>query len=193
MAILKNIKRVDITELDPATGAVKSETPIKKTIKTAEEAELKALISEGGEDILRTDDLILAIVRTPDLLYGYDVTFKDNEFDETVAGLVQGYKVTKTGSSSDGSEKIKLSTPMMSEGNMAKPFKMEIYVGNYSGDSLVNYVKITLNKCEGKFSDMKIGKEFFSPEFNIKARENTKAKLPTQEIDFIDKLPDELV
>ena len=40
---------------------------------------------------------------------------------------------------------------------------------------------------------MKIGKEFFSPEFNIKARENTKAKLPTQEIDFIDKLPDELV
>ena len=28
MAILKNIKRVDITELDPATGAVKSETPI---------------------------------------------------------------------------------------------------------------------------------------------------------------------
>ena len=74
-----------------------------------------------------------------------------------MAGIVQGYKVTKTGSSSDGSEKIKLSTPMMSEGNMAKPFKMEIYVGNYSGDSLVNYVKITLNKCEGKFSDMKIG------------------------------------
>jgi len=190
VAILKNIKRVDITELDPATGAVKAESPIKKTIKTAEEAELKALISEGEEEILRSDEIILAIVRTPDLLYGYDVTFKDNKFDETAAGIVQGYKITKTGSGE--TEKIKLSTPMMSEGSLAKPFKMEIYVGNYSGDSLVNYVKITLNKCEGKFSDMKIGKEFFSPEFNIKARENTKAKLPTQEIDFVDELPAEL-
>lgn len=191
MAILKNIKRTDITELDPDTGEVKATDPIKKTIKTAEEAELKALISEGEEDILRTDDLILAIVRTDDLLYGFDITFKDNTFDETVAGLVQGYKITKTGET--GKEKTTLSTPMMSEGNIAKPFKMEIYVGNYSGDALINYVKITLNKCIGKFTDMKVGKSFYAPEFSIKARENTKASLPIQSIDFVDALPAELV
>lgn len=190
MAILNRVKRVDITELDPITGEVKTESPIKKTIKTAEEAELKALISEGEEEILRSDEMILAVIRTPDLLYGYDITFKDNVFDETVAGLVAGYKVTKTGSS--GSEKTTLSTPMMSEGNIGKPFRMDLYVANYSGDSIVNYVKITLNKCEGKFPDMKIGKEFFAPEFNIKARENTKASLPIQSIDYVDVLPEVL-
>ena len=184
MAILYNIKKVVLTELDPATGKAKT-SGVVSHIKTAQKAELEPVLSEGEEDILRSDTNILAVVRTDDLIYGYDVKLTDNQFDDTVAGLVAGYKVES--GTLDSTKK--LSTPMMSEGNVAKPFKLEIYVANYSGDAIVNYAKVTLNKCTGKFPTMTVGDGFFAPEFEIKARENTKAQLPIKEIEFVEELP----
>ena len=186
MAILYNIKKVVLTELDPATGAPKAEGGVKATIETAQKAELEPVLSEGEEDILRAPDKILAVVRTDDLIYGYDVKLTDNTFSADVAGLVAGYKVTK-GNGSD--TKDNYSTPMVSEGFTGKPFKLEIYVANYSGDSIVDYAKVTLNKCIGKFPTMSIGDGFYAPEFEIKARENSAAKLPIKEITFVDEIP----
>ena len=182
MAILYNIKKAVITELDPSTGKPKADGVVAH-IKTAQKAELEPVLSEGEEDILRNDVSILAVVRTDDLIYGYDIKLTDNQFDDTMAGLVAGYKVEKAAGTN------KLSTPMMSEGNVAKPFKLELYVANYSGDSIVNYAKVTLNKCTGKFPTMTVGDGFFAPEFEIKAREKTKANLPIKEIEFVDTLP----
>lgn len=186
MAILYNIKKVVLTELDPATGAPKADGGVKATIETAQKAELEPVLSEGDEDVLRAPDKILAVVRTDDLIYGYDVKLTDNTFNDEVAGLVAGYKVTK-GNGSD--TKDKYATPMVSEGFTGKPFKLDIYVANYSGDAIVNYAKVTLNKCIGKFPTMSIGDGFYAPEFEIKARENTKAGLPIKEITFVDELP----
>lgn len=186
MAILYNIKKVVLTELDPATGAPKAEGGVKATIETAQKAELEPVLSEGEEDILRAPEKILAVVRTDDLIYGYDVKLTDNTFGPEVAGLVAGYKVTK----GDGSTtKDKYATPMMTEGFTGKPFKLDIYVANYSGDAIVDYAKVTLNKCIGKFPTMSIGDGFYAPEFEIKARENTKASLPIKEITFVDSIP----
>ena len=182
MAILYNIKKAVITELDPSTGKPKADGVVAH-IKTAQKAELEPVLSEGEEDILRNDVSILAVVRTDDLIYGYDIKLTDNQFDDTMAGLVAGYKVEKAAGTN------KLSTPMMSEGNVAKPFKLELYVANYSGDSIVNYAKVTLNKCTGKFPTVTVGDGFFAPEFEIKAREITKANLPIKEIEFVDTLP----
>ena len=186
MEILYNIERVDLTELDPSTGKPASgAAAIKTTIKTAKEAKLAAVISEGSEEILRNATNILAVVREDDLLYGYDLTFTDNTFDIKAAQLVAGY-VKSTAESAGESD---LQTPLMSEGNKGKPFMAEIYVANYQGDSIKNYCKITLNKCIGKFPDMTVGSEFFAPEFEIKARENTKANLPIKNIAWVDTLP----
>lgn len=186
MEILYNIERVDLTELDPSTGKPATGTDaIKTTIKTAKEAKLAAVISEGAEEILRNATSILAVVREDDLLYGYDFTFTDNTFDIKAAQLVAGY----VKSTADAAGETDLQTPMMSEGNKGKPFKCDIYVANYEGDSIKNYCKITLNKCLGKFPDMTVGSEFFAPEFSIKARENTKAKLPIKNIAWVDSLP----
>ena len=186
MAILYNIKKVVLTELDPATGAPKAEGGVKATIETAQKAELEPVLSEGEEDILRAPEKILAVVRTDDLIYGYDVKLTDNTFSAEVAGLVAGYKVTK----GSNSQKDKYATPMVSEGFTGKPFKLDIYVANYSGDAIVDYAKVTLNKCIGKFPTMSIGDGFYAPEFEIKARENTKASLPIKEITFVDSLPE---
>lgn len=183
MAILYNIKKVVLTELDPATGKPKASGGVVCHIKTASKAELEPVLSEGEEDVLRSPEQILAVVRTDDLIYGYDVKLTDNTFDAKAAGLIAGYKVT----GQDSSEKWE--TPMMTEGFTGKPFKTDIYVANYSGDSIVNYCMITLNKCIGKFPNMTIGDGFYAPEFEIKARENTKASLPIQTISFVDELP----
>ena len=185
MAILYNIKKVVLTELDPKTGAPKASDGVKATIETAQKAELEPVLSEGDEDVLRAPEKILAVVRTDDLIYGYDVKLTDNTFGPEVAGLVAGYKVTKGGAS----QKDKYATPMMNEGFTGKPFKLDIYVANYSGDAIVDYAKITLNKCIGKFPTMSIGDGFYAPEFEIKARENTKAGLPIKEITFVDEIP----
>ena len=185
MAILYNIKKVVLTELDPKTGAPKASDGVKATIQTAQKAELEPVLSEGEEDVLRAPEKILAVVRTDDLIYGYDVKLTDNTFSADVAGLVAGYKVTK-GSSG---QKDKYATPMVSEGFTGKPFKLDIYVANYSGDAIVDYAKVTLNKCIGKFPTMSIGDGFYAPEFEIKARENSAAKLPIKEITFVDEIP----
>ena len=185
MAILYNIKKVVLTELDPKTGAPKASDGVKATIETAQKAELEPVLSEGEEDVLRAPEKILAVVRTDDLIYGYDVKLTDNTFSADVAGLVAGYKVTK----GSNSQKDKYTTPMVSEGFTGKPFKLEIYVANYSGDSIVDYAKVTLNKCIGKFPTMSIGDGFYAPEFEIKARENSAAKLPIKEITFVDEIP----
>ena len=185
MAILYNIKKVVLTELDPKTGAPKASDGVKATISTAQKAELEPVLSEGEEDVLRAPDKILAVVRTDDLIYGYDVKLTDNTFSADVAGLVAGYKVTK----GSNSQKDKYATPMVSEGFTGKPFKLDIYVANYSGDAIVDYAKVTLNKCIGKFPTMSIGDGFYAPEFEIKARENSAAKLPIKEITFVDEIP----
>lgn len=186
--ILYNIARVDLTELDPATGKPKVASPLKATIKTAKTAKLSAVVSEGDEEILRTFEKILAVVRSDDLLYGYDLTLTDNTFDINAAKLVAGY----VDSTATGKGENDLQTPMMSDGNQGKPFMAEIYIANYEGDSIKNYCKITLNKCIGKFPDMEIGDDFYAPEFEIKARENTKAKLPIQNIAWVNALPADL-
>ena len=187
MDVLYGIKKVILTELDPLTQQPKLESPIKCTITTAESCELEPVVSEGSEEVARTEDKILAIVRTPDLLYGYDVTFKDNTFESTVTSLIGGLKVTP---GDDEETEDTISTPMMSEGSTMKPFRLEMYVANYEGDSIKNYVKITLNNCSGKAPKFSVGKEFYAPEFEIKAREATKAKLPIKTITYVDSLPE---
>ena len=182
--ILYGIKRAVLTELDPATGLPKEQGKVA-VIKTAEEASLSPVFSEGAEEILRNDTNILAIVRSDDLLYGYDFTFKDNQFDLDSAQLLGGYEVE------EGENGSIVKTPMLSQGSTTHPFRMELYVASYDMDAIVGYVKITLNKCFGKFPEMTIGKEFFAPEFEVKARENSAANLPILSMEEITELPEE--
>lgn len=185
--ILYNIKRVVINELDEKTGLeVVGSNPI--FIKTAEEAKLKALISKGDEKILRTDDEILATASTPDLVYGYDLEFKDNKFSINFLSLVEGGKIRYD--EKETSKIVGYDSPMMSDGYLSKPFKTSIYVEEKIGASVVGYVVFILNYCIGKAIDFEFKKgEFYSPTFAIEAKENTIAQKPVKSIDFVKELP----
>jgi hypothetical protein len=182
--ILYGIKRVVIKELDPTTQLPKA-SGIECTIETAQEAELEPVVSAGDEQVHRDDDKVLAVVRTEDLLYGYNLKLIDASFDVTVASLIEGGTIRKD---LDGNV-IGYDSPMLKDGVTMKPFLTEIYVANYEGDSIKNYVKVTLNNCLGKAPKLTFKKEFFAPEFEIKAREATKADKPVKSIDYLDALP----
>ena len=182
--ILYGVKLLVLEELDEKTQLPKT-GGVKCYATTGKSAELEPVVSEGEEKIARSDTQILAIVRTPDLLYGYDIKLVDNTFDVNVAALIGGGAV-KTGE--DGSI-IGYDSSMLADGATMKPFRATLYVANYMGESIVNYVEITLNKCEGKAPSIKVGDEFFAPEFNIKAREATKAGLPVKSVKYVDELP----
>lgn len=189
MAILYGVKKVVITEIDPTTEKPKAESPKVATITTADNCECEAVLAEGGEEVLRTDDRILAIVDIDELPYGYNVKLKDNTMSASAISMVTGMSESTATDASVSDEK-KLALAMMADGNDAQSlFKLEIYIANYKGSSIVNYAKITFNKCKGKPLNLTVGKEFFAPELEIKAREATKANLPIMEIDFVQGLP----
>lgn len=183
--VLYGVKLVVLEEIDSATQ-LPVENGIKCRINTAESAEMEAVTSEGEEEVARTDERILAIVRTPDLLYGYDVTLTDNTFDASVAALIEGGVIE---TDEDGNI-IGYRSPFISEGSTnMKPFRANIYVANYEGDSIKNYVVITLNNCSGSAPGMNAAKEFYAPEYTIKAREATKAGLPIKSLSYATELP----
>ncbi|KEH91683.1 hypothetical protein Z962_p0060 (plasmid) [Clostridium botulinum C/D str. BKT12695] len=186
--ILYNVKKVVLTPLDETTGM-----PLKDgkliNIQCDSEAELDPEISQGQEKQLRDDEKILATASTPDLLYGYKLKLKNTTFELTVAALIEGGTIRYA--KDDPSKIVGYDTPMLDEGCKLKPFKTEVYVANYEGEDIKNYAKITLNKCKGKAFKMAFKKDFFSPEFEIKCRENTKAKLPIKSVDFVDSLPED--
>lgn len=181
--ILYGVVRVELEELDPTTD-LPIEGGAKVIMDTAESVSLEAVISEGVEENKRNDKRILAIVRTPDLLYGYDVTYTENTFTPSLAALIEGGHVTIE----DG-EVVAYDTAMIAEGSTLKPFRLSMYVANYEGDSIKNYVVITLNKCSGTAPGFNAAKEFYAPEYTIKAREATKAGLPIKGMKYVDALP----
>lgn len=192
MAILYGVKKVVITELEKTTEMPASQSPKQAEIKTAEEIECEPIVSEGDEEILRNDDSLLAVVNTDDILYGYNLTLKDNTFGAIVASIICGMEVGTATDTADKEAK-KLSTPMIGTVGANKLFKIDIYVANYKGASIVNYCKLTFNKCKGSALAFKAGKEFSAPEFAIKSREATIANKPIMEIDFVKTLPADLV
>lgn len=183
--VLYGVKLVVLEEIDPTTQLPVVDG-IKCRINTAESAEMEPVTSEGEESVARTDDRILAIVRTPDLLYGYDVTLTDNTFDASVAALIEGGIIEKDANGNT----IGYRSPFISEGSTnMKPFRTLVYVANYEGDSIKNYVVITLNNCSGSAPGMNAAKEFYAPEYTIKAREATKAGLPIKSLSYVNELP----
>ncbi|MBB6716271.1 hypothetical protein [Clostridium gasigenes] len=186
--ILYNVKRVVLTPLDEITGLPLASGK-KINIECDSEVEVDPEISQGQEKQLRDDEKILATASTPDLLYGYKLKLKNTTLELTVAALIEGGTIRYSAEAGHETEIVGYDTPMLAEGSKIKSFKAEVFVANYEGGDIKNYAKITFNKCTGKAFKMSLKKDFFAPEFEIKCRENTKAKLPIKSMDFIATLP----
>jgi hypothetical protein len=156
--VLYGVKLVVLEEIDKLTQ-LPFPGGVVCRVNTAESCEMEAVTSEGAEEHARSDDRILAIVRTPDLLYGYDITFTDNTFDAEIFALIEGGVPSRD----SGGNITGYRSPLLSEGaSNLKRFRMTVYVANYEGDSIRNYIKIVMNNCSGQAPAFNASKEFYS-------------------------------
>lgn len=190
--ILYDIAMAVITQLDEKTGLVASAVPkivMNSSEKDMMEADLSPVVSKGNEKILRSKKKILADVQEDDLLYGYNLKFKNVVLNLQAAALFEGGKIRYSTETGHENEIVGYDMPMLSEGMTTKPFMMELYIANYEGNSIMGYNKITMNWCKGTPMKMSFKKDFFTPEFDIECRENTLAKKTVKAVDLVKELP----
>lgn len=137
-------------------------------IRTASEATLKASVDSGEDKPLRKGNRLLARSKTDDLIKGYDVELSDLlVYPEVVALLDGGAVVTETG----GGFKS-YTGPVAGKEVVKTPFTLEIYCANKdTGNTIVNYLKLTLTGCRGKGAvewSIKDG-DFYAPKYTIES------------------------
>lgn len=187
--ILYNVKRVEIEDLDPATGVPPLESAKKYVIKCDSEVGLEPEILEGEKKTLRDSTKLLAQAKEEDLLSAMNLKLTTCRFMAEVLPIIQGGAL-KMGTELNSSKIVGYSAPTGEEAVAnKKDFKTTIYVENREGDDIVNYVKFTFYKCRGSIMKFDFKKEFFAPEIDIRCTENKKIKKPIYEFDYIDKLP----
>lgn len=184
---LYNVVRVEIEELDPTTMDVK-EGGEKYIIDCDSEIGLDPQINEGKKTVLRDAKRILAQAAEEDLLEAMNLKLTTVKFPAAVLPIIQGG--TLRYDASEPKKVVGYDAPTMAEGATNKKYiKVSAYVENYEGESVINYVKFTFPKCRGKILKLDLKKEFFAPEFDVRATENTKLGKSCYSFDYIDALP----
>lgn len=186
---LYNVKRVIVEELDPTTWDVKTGgIPLK--ISCDSTIGMEPEINEGEKKTLRDTEKIIAQAKDEDLLEALNLKLTTCRLPVELIPIVQGG--TLRYSAEDGQEKkvVGYDAPKTKDGNKNKKyFKVTAYVENYEGEAVINYVKFTFWKCKGSILSFDLKKEFFTPEFNIRATENTTLDKPPYSFDYVDSLP----
>ncbi|WP_238884525.1 hypothetical protein [Clostridium sp. YIM B02551] len=184
---LYNVVRVDIEELDSTTFDVKTDGK-KIKIDCDSEIGLDPQINEGKKNTLRDSKKILAQAEDEDLLEALGLKLTSVKFPVQAMPLVQGGTIRYD--EADPNKIVGYDAATMAEGVANKRFlKVTAYVENYEGEAVLNYVKFTFWKCKGTPIKFDLKKEFFAPEFNLTAKENSKLKKPIYSIDYVDLLP----
>lgn len=182
--ILYNVKKVQIQELDPVTMDVKAEADVIEIVCDSEIG-LEPVLNEGSKAVLRDATKILALAQEDDLLESMNLKLTTVKLPVIALPIIQGGKV-RMGTADTADEIVGYDAPTMEEGSTQKKyFKLTIYVPNYQGEEIVNYVKFTFPKCRGTLINLNFRKEFFAPEFDIKATDNTKLKKPVYSFDYV--------
>lgn len=185
--ILYNVKRVEIEELDMLTGDIKVAGQ-KFILSCDSEIGLDPEINEGKKQVLRDATRILAQTKEEDLLESMKLKLTSVKFPVAALPIIQGGTIRF-----DATDKLKIvgyDAPTMAEGSKnKKSFRLTAYVENYEGEAVVNYVKFSFWKCKGKPIKLDFKKDFFAPEFEITATENTKLKKSAYSFDYVDTLP----
>lgn len=180
-ALLYNIVVVVAEELDPDTYLPYPDG-IYHRMNCARTATINPLYSSGDETVVRQDMIILDDFRTPDLLYGYQITLEDTYLNDEFLQLIEG------GTRPYNQYRM----PRLEDGFVSKPFRLTLWVENYDGASVVNYIMLRYNFCYGRLDTTTLGGNFYMPQFLIEAREPTMvAGLPIRDVFYTTYLPDD--
>lgn len=191
MGVLYGCKRLDITPLNPdGTVDDNAETVV---IDVPQECSCEPQITEGNVAELRGGDGLIAVIEDEDILTGINFTFTNAELaPEEVRAIAGNGQIIFDADSNP----VGFKTPTIRQQQQDKtPFKAELYVslyeqGSQSTSARKGFVRFTLNFCKGTIPTFTAtDRDFLTPEFTVKSRENISQAKPALEWELVPNLP----
>ena len=158
-----NVERVKITT---------DETTARTFVfKTSTQATFTPSTSAGVEKEQRIKNTLMGLIKTEDLVKGYDIELQDQRLIMDVFALIDGGTVT-TGSGSGEAGWTKYSAPQAGSEVARTPFTMELYTSDRGTDgAAIEYYCWKFTKCKGK--PVTVGAqddEFYTIGYTIESR-----------------------
>lgn len=189
---LRGVKGAILVPLNP-DGSMPA-TPERHPIKTTQNVGVELEVVEGESSELRGGDQLLALVEEEDYVVGANITLTDARFDAKAAVIIGGGQLITVDDGTGNQEIVGYVAPTLEEQAQRTPFQLEVYVANYNKSGGVDgWLKYTFPFCKGRSPNIEHqDREWGTPEFEIKARENPATGESVYRKEFIDQLPPEL-
>jgi hypothetical protein len=182
MDILYGCKLMIVKEIDPSTGLEKTSGKTAR-FETPQQCGINHQWIEGQRTELRGGDRLLSTVEEPASLIGVELSFSNATLPgEALALLAGGTYQNK-----------KYSAPRL--GEEPSPVIVELYVakyeeGNNDTSGITGYRKWTFWNATGRVPNYTAqDRNFITPQFTIRAKENVKADKPVYEWEDTTSLP----
>lgn len=183
--VLYGVYRVFLQEIDPETE-LPLEGGVQLQIDCAESITVDPQTDDGTSEILRckSTNRILAYRTTPDVVYAYEITLTDNQFDAEILALLSDSVIVYD---TDGTTVIGVDAGAFAgtEEAATKYFRLTIFVEMLNGASTTGYAKFVFNKCYGIAPSFTFEQAFYAPEFTIMATEASNAGLPVYQMRYV--------
>ncbi len=163
-------------------------------IDTAQNVEIEAEVVEGESADLRGGDQLLLRVEEDDIIVGADLTFRDARFDAEATVLIGGGDLIdqesgehETDESINTGDYVGWIAPTITEQADRTPFQADVYVQSFNEQGgREAYLVYTFTYCRGRMPQVSHSdRSWGTPEFEIKARENSGKAISTYQKRFI--------
>lgn len=174
---IANIERVKVTTDET--------TPSTYVFETATSCSFDAALSTGNETEQRVKNTIMGLLKTEDLVKGYDLTLEDQRLIMEILALVDGGTLT----SAAGGGWEKYASPVAGSPVVRKSFTLELYTSDRDTDGdAIEYYCWKFAGCKGSpVSGNATDGNFATVKYTIKSRP-PKGTSP-MEITRVDALP----
>ena len=137
---IANVERVElVTEED---------TPRTIVFETSTNCSFDPAVSSGTEVEQRVKNRIMGLLRTDDILKGYDLTLEDQRLIAEALALIDGGTLTKDETSNKWT---KYASPTAGSVVNRTPFALNLYTSDRSTDAeVIEYYKWHFPHCKGK-------------------------------------------
>jgi len=184
MEVIYGVRLVRVAALDPDGGVPAA--PTWQVIEGVQQAPIQAIYSEGQSQEVRGADKLIARIEEDDEYIGADITLQNAVLDLSVLPTVVGGTYNAGPPASWEPRAI---------GTAAPKFIMEIYAARYAEGSqhssdVAGYDKYTFPSCTARGPDHTLqDRNFATPQFVVKARDNSTDNLRFMKIEEVAALP----
>lgn len=176
--------QLPLTDVVLVQLVTKESVPKTLSFQTSDEIKTEEVIKEGEAKELIIKNQLIAKKETPDLMMGYDLTFKDNVMSPEVMQVVQGGEIVYE----EGKFKS-YEPPAIGTRPDSVAFDTIVYSEIVGDDGATGeYAKITFPNCKGGNVpiNLKDG-EYYSNEYKVRSRPAIGQK--PYKLEIVDTLP----